>query len=68
MCVGACICIFAATDHCNLHKRIKKNKKLMHVSTADAWNCFVLVLNQAKLEIVLNPVSVTQSHSLLGRS
>lgn len=30
------------------------------VSTADAWKRSVLMLNQAKLEIALNPVSVTQ--------
>lgn len=32
----------------------------MDVSTADAWKRSVLMLNQAKLEIALNPMSVTQ--------
>jgi len=31
------------------------------MSIATLWKCFVLVPNQAELEIVLNPVLVTQT-------
>lgn len=50
--MGAWICILAATDHCNL---LKKINKLMSIATA--WKCSVLVPNQAEL----NPVLVTQT-------